>query len=190
VQKIIFFRTAWMKEYKGITINDVPRHGGKYVEEHGFGAEVYNFQPYQGKMYGFVEAGYKPELRHIDIRRLGASEYQDSIGGVLVVWVARSCNESGTFVVGWYKDATVYKTRQDSPQGANRKLPDGDNAIYFAEADEFNCCLIPWNKRDFQVGRGEGLFGRSSIWYAASQQGARIRLDVLEYIKKWEKLCK
>ncbi len=189
MQKIIFFRIAWMKEYRGVTINDVPRHGGEYVERRGYGGEVYNFQPYQGKVYGFVEAGWKPKPRRINIARLGASKHKDSVGDVLVVWVARSCSESGTFVVGWYKNATVYKVRQEPPQGANRKLPNGEDALYFAEADEFNSCLIPWNKRDFPIGMGEGLFGRHSIWYADSQQGAKIKASILEYIKKWEKLC-
>lgn len=190
MEKIVFFNIAWMKDYKGVTPNDIPVHGGKYIKDNKYGGEIYNFQVYEGKMYGFVEAGWKPKPRCINIVRLGALKRQDSIGNVLVIWVARSCNESGTFVVGWYKDATVYRERQPAPEGSNRGLPGGEDAPYFAEADEYNCYCIPPNGRDFPVPRGECGFGQKNIWYAESQLGKKTKAEVLKYIKKVENALK
>ena len=61
-----------MKEYKGVSPEDRPMHGGSFIEYEGWGAEIFNFLPLNGMMYGFVEAGYKPKLCSININRLGA----------------------------------------------------------------------------------------------------------------------
>lgn len=185
MSKVVFFNVAWMKEYKGVTSDDIPVHGGKYIENHGYGSEVYNFQPFRGRMYGFVEAGWKPKLRCIDITKLGASKWDQSVPGILVVWVARHPHSPRTLLVGWYKNATVYRERQKPPEGSNRKLPDGEDASYFAEADEQNCYLMPADRRDFSIPRGKEGLGQKNIWYAHSRLGRKIRTEVLEYISKW-----
>jgi hypothetical protein len=105
---VLLCNVSWMKRYQGVTRDDVPRHGGEYVREHGFGHEAVNFKPHNGKVYGFVQ------LRRgtINISRL------DPIAGektrdVLVVWRARSTR--GSVVVGWYKNATVFRNLQATP---------------------------------------------------------------------------
>jgi hypothetical protein len=115
MDKMVFFNIAWMNEYKGITPNDRPVHGGKHVEDFLYGDEVYNFQAYRGKMYGFVEVGWKPKPRCINIAHFGASKREKSVSGVLVVWVARHPRKPHTLVVGWYKNATIYRQRQKPP---------------------------------------------------------------------------
>ena len=191
MNRMVFFNIAWMKEYKGVSLNDIPVHGGSHIDENGYGDEVYNFQAYRGKMYGFVEAGWKPKPRCINIARLGARKQDESVSGVLVVWVARHCHGGGTLVVGWYKEATVYRERQKSPNGSNRKLPDGEDAIYFCETDEHNCYCIPPDSRDFPIPRQrEGGFGRKNIWYAESEIGSKTKAEVLQYIRKWENLLR
>lgn len=190
MDKMVFFNIAWMKKYRGITEDDRPVGGGLFVDEEGYGAEIYNFQPFRGRMYGFVEAGYEPRCC-IRIERLGASKRAQLIPGILVVWVARHPNKSQTLVVGWYKNATVYKERQKPPAGSNRKLPNGEDAPYFVEADEQNCKLIPESMRDCEIPRGEqGALGNKNIWYAESQLGAKVKAKVIEYISNWEGRCK
>jgi hypothetical protein len=191
MDRVVFFNVAWMKEYKGIIKHcDTPAGGGTFVKKHGYGHEIYNFQPFRGKMYGFVEAGYRPAPRCIDITRLGASRLAVSISNILVVWVARNRDTHRTVVVGWYKDATVYKRRQEPPQGSNRKLPGGRDALYFVEANEQNCKLIPASKRDCEIPKGEeGGFGQSNIWHAEGALGAKVRAKVLGYIGNWGSHC-
>ncbi len=113
-----------MERYQGIA-EDKAMHGGRYVEERGYGGEIFNFQPFGDKMYGFVEAGWNP-LKCINIARLGAPRSAPAISGILVIWVAKQSYGKKTLVVGWYKDATVYKERQKPPVGSNRKEPEGE----------------------------------------------------------------
>jgi len=189
MDKMVFFNIAWMKYYRGVTSDDTPKRGGEYVEEKGFGSEVYNFQPYNSKMYGFVEAGWNDGelLCNININKLGAHRGDDRVSGILVVWVARHGDHPGTVVVGWYENAIIHRERQNAPLGANRKLPDGEDAIYFAEADQQNCRLIPSNARNFNIQRArKGGIGQKNIWYANSQFGKKVKTEILEYIKSWE----
>ena len=43
--RILFCKISSMKYYKGHCDEDVPVNGGKYVAEHGYGHEEYNFTP-------------------------------------------------------------------------------------------------------------------------------------------------
>jgi len=190
MDKIVFFNIAWMRYYKGITVGDIPKRGGNYVEDKGFGAEIYNFQPYNGKMYGFVEAGWNSgaKLCNVNINKLGAHTRDRRVSGILVVWVARHGDHPGTVIVGWYKNATIHRERQNAPVGSNRKLPDGTDAGYFVEAEQQSCCLIPTTARKFSIPRareGQEGVGQKNIWYADSQFGNSVKTQVLSYIRGW-----
>lgn len=194
MDKMVFFNTAWMDEYKGVTENDKPKHGGAFIPEKGYGNEIYNFQPYDGKLYGFVEPGYtyrgQKKLFRININKLGASKSEKSISGVLIVWVALNQNhpqnvdQSRTAVVGWYKNATLYRNRQEPPEGSKRLLSSGEQAHYFAEADEKCCHLVRADERSCFIPRGKDGFGQSNICHAI---GERIKVIVLEYIRNQER---
>ena len=55
MQKIVFFNTGWMDFYKGIR-NDKIVGGGKYIKQtEGWGHELFNFRPANGKLYGYVQ---------------------------------------------------------------------------------------------------------------------------------------
>jgi len=125
MQKVVFFNIAWMRNYQGVTTADVPQRGGKYIGEMGFGAEVFNFQPFNSTMLGFVEAGWNDgkKLCKININNFGAHPKDTKVSGVLIAWVARHEALPNTVVVGWYKNATIYRERQTAPVGSNRKLP-------------------------------------------------------------------
>ncbi len=186
MERVVVFNIAWMKKYEGLTAHDVPVHGGAHIRGHGYGLDVYNFLPYRGKMYGFVEAGWKPKLCCINITRLGASKQAESVSDILVVWVARHCDKPQTLVVGWYNNATVYRERQQAPVGSNRKLPDGTDAPYFVEADRHNCARIPVANRGLEVPRGtKGALGQKNIWYLDSPLGKQFKSKLLEYVTRW-----
>ena len=102
--RCLFCNIGWMEHYKGKTSNDQISGGGSYVAEEGRGHEVCNFAPYRNKVYGFV----RPTGEKIDINNLDAGSQDESISNITVIWTARR-PEGGTVVVGWYKNATVYR---------------------------------------------------------------------------------
>jgi len=183
---IVYFNICWMKEYRGITDSDKPQRGGKFIPEHGYGSEIYNFQPFEDRLYGFVEPGYKPQPRCIDIKKLGASKTASSVSGILVVWVARDPMRPRTVVVGWYKDATVYRERRAARIGSTRMLPSGTQAKYFVLAEEQNCELVPAHKRNHEIPRGgKGELGETNIWYAKGEVGSKVKASTYAYISNY-----
>lgn len=183
---MIFLRVGWMTRYQGNTNGDSISGGGAYVAEHGYGHEVFNFKTYEGILYGYVQpVARKNEWRRgkIDLTRLGASEDSPSIIGVLAVWVATSPT-GGAFIVGWYKNATVYRTWQPSPPGSGRRQADEDCGYYVTASAE-NAVLLPPDERVFSIPQqGKGAFGQSNIWYADDPASHReFRLNILRYIE-------
>jgi hypothetical protein len=75
MKAMIFLNTAWMERYEGLLGNDKEIHGGgSYVEEYGYGHEIFNFKSIGGKVYGYAQpSGYN------NLQRLGASEDDEFI---------------------------------------------------------------------------------------------------------------
>jgi hypothetical protein len=93
-------------------------YGGKGKQ---FFDEIYNFAEYNRRVYGLFYAG---RTSKIAIRRLGPTQGDEQIDSVNVIWVARNpTNSRDVNVVGWYANATVYKTIQPAPGGAKRSHP-------------------------------------------------------------------
>jgi hypothetical protein len=102
---ILFCFVAWMEKYRGDPEKDVPRGGGAFIDENGYGFEIFNFLPVGSKLYGYVST-----MRGgIRIERLQAATNSDSVSGVTVVFVARHPELGTPVVVGWYTNATVYR---------------------------------------------------------------------------------
>ena len=182
---MIFLRIGWMNRYRGQTTNDQITGGGPFVEEHGYGHEIFNFQPANDRVYGYVQptgSGHNQPLGPgIKIERLGASSGDDCVPGVLAIWVA-TAPSGGGYIVGWYANATVYRHWQQPPLEANRRHASQDFGYYVTAASD-DAVLLPPDERLFPVPRGEGGMGQSNVWYADdSEQHGRIRTDVLEYI--------
>lgn len=180
---VLFCNIAWMKNYEGVNDIDKPKNGGSYVSENEFGNECYNFQDYNGKCYGFVMLYGDMNL---EVHFKGVKRNQDILKDVLVVWVATNdINE--TRIVGWYKNATVYRQQQYQQAFTNENFDLSYNFV----AEAKNCYLLPESERTFpiqraaQTGRGTGL-GRSNIWYAESSFAQTILIPkVLEYIENY-----
>ena len=111
MDKMIFLNIGWMSRYAGVR-GDPISGGQKYLARHGYGHEMLNFKPYAGKMYGTAPVPHGT----IRLEKLGAPKGADSVDRVLVVWVARS------LIVGWYKNATVYRHSQLPPKETLIKL--------------------------------------------------------------------
>lgn len=187
---MIFLRITWMTRYRGIGDGDIPSGGGAYVDEHGFGHEIFNFKPVNGTMYGYGQpSGRKGKWAEakINLTRLGGSDADRSVSGVLAVWVS-TAPTGGAFIVGWYRNATVYRDWQPPPADSSRRHSDTDCG-YFVSANEADAMLLQPDERVFPVPQqGKGEFGQSNIWYADDhEQHGQFRQAVLQYIETRQK---
>lgn len=183
--KIVFFNTGWMDFYQDL-LNDTISGGGKYVAEMGFGYEIMNFKPFGGTLYGYVQPVIKKgrpfESGTIAIEKLGASSTDNEIDGVTVVWLATDPMSGGTYIVGWYLDATVYRYHHTPPPMASRVYKN-ETLGYYAKTDAENGKLLPKDGRNMSVKRGvKNWLGQSNVWYAENNPDF-VRL-VKEYIQR------
>lgn len=165
---LIFIRTAWMTNYRGLVGDDeLAIGGGGYVVEHGYGEEIFNFQTFQGRVYGGCRPpGTKGTTDgRINLKNLGGKSGDEFVSGVTVVWVAVN-EKAQAKIVGWYKNAMVFAKWQPPPIGSDRRIEDMDCGFYVTTQEE-EAQLIPKHRRSFDVPRGgEGEFGQSNVWYA------------------------
>lgn len=175
---ILFCNVGWMERYQGLRADDQISGGGAYVKKEGRGHEVCNFSPDNDTLYGYVQA---PGAQ-INIERLGANSGDDSIAGTTVVWTATR-PDGGTTIVGWYKDATVFRNYQKfkkTPQAQSQNEIDG----YRITAHVDNATLLPIDARVFEIPRQvKGGMGKSNIWYADSQESVPLVKDVRKLIE-------
>lgn len=166
--KIVFLNTGWMDFYRGIT-GDPITGGGKHVDNEGWGGEMYNFQPFENKLYGYVQP--KIDRKHqnpstIKLEKISGLETDEKINNVTVVWTATDPNNGGTYIVGWYNNATVYRYEQSSPKNSKRKYK---NILlnFYATAKVKDTTLLPVDERVINIRRQEkDWMGQSNVWYA------------------------
>lgn len=180
--RIIFCSIIWSENYIGGSDYDklVKTNG-----ENGEAYEAYNFQDYNGKCYGYVSnRGGSLHLERFE----KATVNDDSIDKVLVVWVAKQAKTGKNVIVGWYKDAILYKYLQESyPYGGI-----GRDLYFSIEAANKDCFLLPESERKFEmpiaavVGKDMGM-GQSNIWYAESGYDKTIFIPkVLEFMESYK----
>ncbi|MDO8729504.1 MAG: DUF3883 domain-containing protein [bacterium] len=159
-----------MKFYQGPKPGDEkPIGGGSYNTEE-VGHEAYNFLNISGILYGYFQPHMKPPYE-INLKRIEQGFIDDKIDDVLVIWFATNPIDRGQVVIGWYKNATVFKSIQ-SPND----LPFRENCNYNIKARVENCVLLPISKRKFPVGhdmKGEkkGNPGQANAFYALDDKG-------------------
>lgn len=149
--KIILLNTGWMTSYKGPD-GDSIFNGGWFPKTHGHGeaGESFNFQPWKGRMYGYAFA----QKHHIDTRNLGATDKAQPANGVTVIFTALHPREygTGTRIVGWYRNATVYPELREitAPahirQRSSKKYPDSWSD-YIATCADRDAFLLPERDR-------------------------------------------
>ena len=178
---VLVCKVAWMERYQGAD-GDKPIGGGGFVVDYGFGYEVYNFYPFNGRLYGYVRAPGNSGTFNID-RLSTRARFAQALGGVTVIWVATSPLDGTTYIVGWYNNATVYRKNRD---------PEGDLAqarhVLTGQGDEFKTCsyqieadvrdgvCLALDERTFDipVGRGKGGMGQARIWYPPDSKAGRL----------------
>lgn len=179
---MLFFNTAWMDFYEGINEGTEIHGGGSYVEEYGYGHEIYNFKNIKGRVYGYAQ----PNGRN-NLERLGANKDAESISGVLLIFTATH-KDGGTFIVGWYKNATVYRDYQETTMKERRYY---DEYIgYYSEAEAEDAVLLNRDERVMlfePIPRGKGGMGHSNVWYADADNMKDFRKRVVKFIDSYEK---
>jgi len=163
---IFFANIAWMQAYEGVTKIDKPKHGGSYIAEHGTGGEVTNFLKQGEYCYGYV-----PPHGDLALERIGGTRRTDTLSNVTVVWVSTS-GRFGFVIVGWYKNATVFRHAQRR-----------GGSDYFVKAKVSDCTLLRVQERRFEIPRGGGGIGQSNRWYADQPSSRALKRRVLEYVR-------
>ena len=166
-----------MQKYNGIKGDSIER-GGSY-NKNETGHEVCNFSAIRGNVYGYVQ----PTGKQIQIERLGAEKEDEYISGITVVWTAGP-ETGGTAVVGWYKDAKVYREHQAL---LSRTKLQKENSLnhYRVKALVSDATLLPPEERTLLIPRAvKGGIGQSNVWYADSQESKKHVARVLRFIDK------
>jgi hypothetical protein len=163
---LLFCNIGWMERYAGLKGRpDKIVGGGSFVNDNGYGAEVCNFLPANdGYVYGHVETIQDENDRRIDLSRLGAENDAEQVDKVTVVWTATHPDEGGRRVVGWFRNATVFRERQKlktypSPQHRKDKIKQ-----YRVRAKASDVWLLPVEDRTLRMGRGKGWMGQTPWW--------------------------
>lgn len=170
---------GWMTHYNGNTDYDTISGGGSWPNKRKH--EVYNFAKNGKYCYGYVKGG---GIHCFNLSTIARKKIEDStLTGVLVIWVAPR-KTGGTYIVGWYKNATVYR---------DYVCIKGREYSFSVQAKYEDCILLPDDERTFEVFRSKknqtGFLGRPNVWYGDSDSKAVKRhvADILSYIKNYRK---
>lgn len=187
-----------MAYYKGHCGADKPVNGGKYVEEHGYGHEEFNFMPIQveggaeAECLGFVEPKSNAGTRNtFHIERIeGCAKLTRApfIEDVLVVWCATR-ERGDTTVVGWYQHATVWRKLQEWLPARDGY---GEKRVYNVRARAADCTLLPVGERNIHIWsipsarytRAYG-FGQSMVWYPTEPKAQPFVSRLVEHISRY-----
>lgn len=183
--RILFCNISYLPYYNTTLDNVAPQNGGAYVKKMRDAYEKHNFEVCEDSQYrGFVETkyreGYETGLKlnaynSLHIERIDPSaKNKECIHDVLVVFCAKPEN-GHTVIVGWYKNATVFRHR-----------PHYNGRFYNIQAAAKDCYLLPEAERNKYVPRakqdGYG-FGQSNVWYASSPECKDYVESVIQYIE-------
>jgi 5-methylcytosine-specific restriction protein B len=158
---ILFLSVRWMQHYTG--------------EENDFSS--LNYTPFHDHYYGYAQiAGNK-----IKLHKLGADPSDDRLDSVTVVWTASS-PDGKRVVIGWYRNATVFRDYQEPPPGSGRQL-NGTPVGFYAVAAVNDCVLLPEEKRLFPIPRGKGGIEPAGIWYPDEPEDEAYKARLKAYIE-------
>jgi 5-methylcytosine-specific restriction protein A len=181
----VFINLTEMDHYNGLEEN--LKGGGKFVEQNGYGHEIFNFRPDNGKCYG-----YTPAKGNINLARIAGTINHDTLGNyiddVLVVFTC-SRKAKGRIICGFYRNARVYAY----PVNDNRstRLIEINGQRVFAEynliCNEEDAILIdrddrvkslPHSSRNNGVGHGQ-----KSVWYVDKPDRQELKDELLDYVE-------
>lgn len=179
-RKVLFARIGWMTFYAGAR-DERPIGGGSYNQDR-IGSELFNFRPVKGLLYGFARGGSRNAFNLTRIApHVGNAEQLEH---VLVIFVAKH-PKGGQRVVGWYKDATVYRVGRNHPIQPSYK----QRVAYGIKAPSKDACLLPTHWRTELVPGKKGGMGQSNVCYAGRDGKVTLKpwmTRILKYIDGYE----
>lgn len=186
MKKILVANIGWMSAYKGLDKRpDNIVGGGAHVDTCGHGHECCNFLPCEdGYIYGHVETIRGETDTRIALERIGGTRGADVVQGIDVVWTATHPQERGRRVIGWYRNADVYRSRQkfkDFPS-AQHKADRVDTFIIRTKLG--NETLLPLEARTLKLSDGPGWIGQKNWWYPLESKNQ----EVNSFIQKLQNL--
>jgi hypothetical protein len=181
---LVFFVTAWMDKYDGTDTK--ADNGGDFVADHGTEiGEALNFKKQNGFYYGYAPLYHKEKPSKLALEKLGALKNDVEANDVTVVFVAAPPKKwkcRGRKIVGWYRNATVFRELQ----GSNNAK--GSPFGYRAKAGD--AVWLPPDKRDFEIPyiqkKGDFGLGKQATIQYASENNA-LTNSVLNYIDSSQK---
>lgn len=182
--RMVFCNIGWMSRYRGLT--DQPDKivgGGRYVRENETGHEVCNFLGCDdGYVYGHVETIRGEVDRQIHIENWGG--VGDSLGAVDLIWMATHPGEGGRRVIGWYRNATIFRSRQQFKRPPSRQHRIDKIDSYRVHALAKDAHLLTIEDRTLAMPRGPGWMGQTQ-WWSPPEQAAG---DVLKFTQDVQRL--
>ena len=172
---IIFCNVGWMNHYDGIDGDSLERGGAH--NKISIGHEVCNFSNIGGMVYGYVQP-----TGQIKIQKLGAKKGEDFAKDVTVVWTAGP-SSGGTVVIGWYKNAIVYREQQTIHKPTKHQKKNG-LSVYRISASASDAKLLTSDDRTLLIPRRvKGGIGQSNVWFADKPESVELVKKVLRLIE-------
>ena len=171
-----------MKHYAGRSEDDPPLGGGSFPVQAGYCGEECNFVKCDdGFVYGHFETIQGERDRKLELGNLGADPSASEVEGVDIVWTAAKEGKSPRTVVGWSRNATLFRERQEF----GREFPSKQHeraaiGSYMVRARNEDVYLLPVEERNLDLKRGRGWSGQASWWYAEKSSNE----DAIEFLAK------
>lgn len=150
MRRVLFCNIAYLPYYDTKLDTVEPQNGGAYVLN---------------------------EYNQLHIEKIDPlAKNREYIDNVLVVFCAKP-KDGHSVIVGWYKNATVYRHR-----------PSYNGQAYNLCAQKGDCVLLPEHKRTFKALRAkpDGIgFGQSNLWYASGEKCRDYVEKVFDYIDSY-----
>jgi hypothetical protein len=172
---ILFCNIGWMSRYEGLTGRpDRIVGGGQWVTDNESGHEVCNFVACDdGYVYGHVETIKGKKDRKIRIEAIGGSG--NHVDNVDVVWTATDPDEGGRKVVGWYREATVFRERQKFAALPSLQHKRDEIESYRIRVLAKNVRRLDLEDRTLGLGRGRGWMGWTPWWVPSDESAPEVR---------------
>ena len=181
--KVVFINLTEMDEYNSLEAN--LKGGGAFIEQNGYGHEVFNFQNDNGKCYG-----YTPPYGKINLPRISEAINRDALGSYVDdVFVIFTCSREseGRIVCGFYQHARVYAEPVNDER--NTRIIEINGRRIFAEynivCNAADAVLISRDNRKKHLPHSRGNqgigHGQKSVWYVDKLDRQELKDDLLDY---------
>jgi 5-methylcytosine-specific restriction protein A len=185
--KVVFVNLTEMDKYAGL--EDGVRGGGKYVDQNGFGHELYNFALDSGKFYGYTPPGCDINLERIS-NEICRDEFGEYVDDVLVIFTCTRYS-GGRVVCGFYLGARVYRHAVVDQRSSRNFQKNGEKhyANYNLVCEADHATLISWEDRKKVLyhansNKKSGVgHGQHSVWYVDTEERASTRDDFIAYVE-------